>query len=294
MRKFKFALLLILLIVYGLCSVSGAGVHSKKTPAKKGILLVTFGTSVPRAQAAFKHIEDRVKAAYPGLPVRWAYTSTIIRKKLARKGQFLDSPEVALAKMMDEGVTQVAVQSLHTIPGEEFHDLTTNALLFGNMAGGFQKIGVGLPLLGTEKDISRVVDGMIRHIPKKRGKSDAVIFMGHGTPHPANAFYAALMYHFQRKDPNIYVGTVEGWPDIQNIRDMLIEKKIKKAYLIPFMSVAGDHAMNDMAGNEDDSWKSILTKSGIECVTVMKGTADYDEIIDIWVDHIGDIFNRLK
>ena len=110
--------------------------------------------------------------------------------------------------------------------------------------------------------------------------------MGHGTPHPSNAFYAALMYHFQQKDPNIFVGTVEGFPEIDDIKAMLIKKKIKKVYLMPFMSVAGDHARNDMAGDEEDSWKSVLTAAGIECVPILKGTAEYDEIIAIWVDHL--------
>ena len=127
---------------------------------------------------------------------------------------------------------------------------------------------------------------MIKHIPEERNKKDAVLLMGHGTPHPSNAFYAALMYHFQQKDPNIFVGTVEGFPEIDDIKAMLIKKKIKKVYLMPFMSVAGDHARNDMAGDEEDSWKSVLTAAGIECVPILKGTAEYDEIIAIWVDHL--------
>jgi sirohydrochlorin cobaltochelatase len=111
--------------------------------------------------------------------------------------------------------------------------------------------------------------------------------MGHGTHHPSNAFYAALMFQMQLMDPNIFIGTVEGYPDIDLIKDLLLKKKIKKAYLIPFMSVAGDHAKNDMAGDEDDSWKSILTKAGIKCVPILKGSAEFDAFVDIWVDHVG-------
>jgi len=111
--------------------------------------------------------------------------------------------------------------------------------------------------------------------------------MGHGTHHPSNAFYAALMFQLQLRDPTILVGTVEGYPDLDLIQELLRKKKIKKLYLMPFMSVAGDHAKNDMAGDEDDSWKSILTKAGFECVPVLKGTAEYDEFADIWVDHVG-------
>jgi len=79
---------------------------------------------------------------------------------------------------------------------------------------------------------------------------------------------------------------VEGSQTIDDVKKMLLAKNIKKAYLMPFMSVAGDHARNDMAGDEDDSWKSILTKAGIKCVPVLKGSAEFDNIVDIWVDHL--------
>ena len=116
--------------------------------------------------------------------------------------------------------------------------------------------------------------------------------MGHGTPHPSNAFYAALMFNLQLKDKNIFVGTVEGSPEVDDIEKMLKQNKIEKAYLIPFMSVAGDHARNDMAGEEDDSWKSILTKAGIKCEPVLKGTAEYDNMVAIWVEHLQDVMSH--
>jgi sirohydrochlorin cobaltochelatase len=271
-------------------SVALAGGHGEKRPVKKGILLVAFGSSMPEAQVSFENIDAKVKAAFPGIPVRWAYTSAIIRHKMAREeGKQLDSVAMALAKMVDEGFTHVGVQSLHTIAGEEFHDLMKDVHAFGNMAGGFDRILVGYPLLGTEADLERVVEATIADFPVDRKKEDAVVLMGHGTPHPSNAFYAAMMYHFQRVDPNIFVGTVEGTPDIGDIKALLKEKGIKKAYLIPFMSVAGDHARNDMAGEEEDSWKSILSKEGITCVPVLKGSAENDAIVAVWVDHLKSV-----
>ncbi|MBW1946196.1 MAG: sirohydrochlorin cobaltochelatase, partial [Deltaproteobacteria bacterium] len=268
--------------------------HGEKKPMKKGVLLVAFGSSMPEAQVSFKNIDKKVKAAFPGVPARWAYTSHIIRHKLAKEGKKLDSVEMALARMMDEGFTHVAVQSLHTIAGEEYHELVRNAHAFGRMSGGFERILVGYPLLGKEDDLTRVTKAILGHIPKDRKKKDAVVLMGHGTPHPGNAFYAAMMYHFQQKDPYVFVGTVEGSPTIDDIKGMLTKKGIKKAYLMPFMSVAGDHARNDMAGDEDDSWKSILTKAGIKCVPVLKGTAEYDDIVAIWVDHLRVCMAHLK
>lgn len=133
----------------------------------------------------------------------------------------------------------------------------------------------------------RTVDAILATIPKQRKKNEAVVLMGHGTHHPANAFYAALMFQLQLRDPNIFVGTVEGYPDVDLVKKLMIERKIKKAYLVPFMSVAGDHAKNDMAGDEADSWKSVFTQAGIKCVPVLKGTAEFDAFADIWVDHVG-------
>ncbi len=260
--------------------------HGEKHPKKIGILLVAFGSSEASAQVSFKNIDKKVKAAYRGIPVRWAYTSHIIRNKLAKQGKQLDSPEVALAKMMDEKYTHVAVQSLHTIGGAEYHDLRKTVGAFKVM-GGFEKVTLGYPLMATQEDLEATVAAVMASIPKKRKKEDAVVLMGHGTHHPSNAFYAALMFQLQLKDPNIFVGTVEGYPELGLVKDLMLKKGIKKAWLMPFMSVAGDHAKNDMAGDEDDSWKSILTKAGIQCKVLLKGTAEFDEYVDIWVKHVG-------
>ncbi len=287
-KKISFSLFAVCVFM-SFSALAFAGGHGKEKPAKKGILLVAFGSSIPEAQVAYVNIEKKVKTAFPDVPVLWAYTSHIIRHKLAKQGINLDSVEIALARMMEQGFTHVAVQSLHIIGGEEFHDTLTNAHAFGNMAGGFKQILVGYPLLGTADDLSRVADAVMETIPKERKKNEAVILMGHGTHHPANAFYQAMMYKFQLKDPNVCVGTVEGEPTLGDITDLLVKKGVKKAYLMPLMAVAGDHARNDMAGDEPDSWKSILTKAGITCVPILRGMAEYDLFADIWVDHLKNV-----
>jgi sirohydrochlorin cobaltochelatase len=282
-KLYRMLLTLILLAAFG--AVHAYADHGHTLPKKVGILLVAFGSSEDSAQVSFENIEKQVKAAFPDIPVRWAYTSHIIRAKLAKQGKLLNSPEVALAKMQDENFTHVAVQSLHTIGGEEYHDLRRSVGAFKGM-GRFQKIILGYPLMSTQEDMERTVAAILKTIPKERKKNEAVVLMGHGTPHPSNAFYAALMFQLQLRDPNIFVGTVEGYPDVDVIKELMLQKKVKKAYLMPFMSVAGDHAKNDMAGDEEDSWKSVFTKAGIACVPVMKGTAEYDDFVAIWVDHI--------
>jgi sirohydrochlorin cobaltochelatase len=291
MKKFILFVLFTCLILPAAALASG---HGHEREMKKGILLVAFGSSVPEAQVSFDNIDKRVKQDFPDTPVFWAYTSSIIRNKLAKEGKILDSVPMALARMTDNGFTHVAIQSLHTIRGEEFDDLANTVKAFEDLPDGIEKIAIGAPLLSSEKDMEAVTNAILKNIPAHRKKGDAVLLMGHGTPHPSNAFYAALMFHVQRKDPHVFVGTVEGSPDINDIIPMLKEKKLKKIFLVPFMSVAGDHARNDLAGDEEDSWKSILTKQGFECDITLKGTAEYNNMIDIWAGHLKQAMDHLK
>jgi sirohydrochlorin cobaltochelatase len=272
----------------------GPVAESDKDPA---ILLVTFGTSIPRAQEAFVTIEKQMKAAFPDTEIRWAYTSSIIREKLAESGMEIDSPEMAMARLMEDGYFKVAVQSLHMIPGAEFHKLFVNAKLFEQMIGwrhSFDKVEVSYPLLSSNVAMDAVIQAILTHVvPEERQADEAVVLMGHGTHHPSDAIYSAMMYKAQQADKNMYVGSLSDSPSIEEIRDALVEKGIKKAYLIPLMTVAGDHAINDMASDDEDSWKSVLAEVGIESVPVLKGLAEFDAIVDIWVANMKDIMEEL-
>lgn len=281
-------LLIALLTFFGAGSALAAGGHSGPEAKGDALLLVTFGTSVASAQEAFAKVEKKMHAAFPNMEIRWAYTSHIIREKLAGKGKMIDSPEIALAKLMDEGYQRVTMQSLHMLPGAEFHEIYANSKFFGDMSGGFKEVRTGYPLLVDNRSMDAVLDVVAATIvPKERKPEDAVVLMGHGTHHPSDAIYSAMMYKAQERDANCYVGTVEGFPTFEEVLAKLKAKGVKKAYLIPLMTVAGDHSINDMAGDESDSWKSRLTQAGIEAVPVLHGLAEYDAIIDIWI-------NRLK
>lgn len=255
---------------------------------------MAFGSSLPEAQAAFDHIDKTVRSAFPDIAVRWAYTSRIIRDKLEKQGEKLNSPAQALAEMADAGFTAVAVQSLHTIAGAEYHDLVRVAERFEQMPEGIDHVRIGLPMLGGPADMEKVAQAILATIPEKRAADEAVVLLGHGTHHPANAVYAALMWRLQLADENVFVGTVEGFPKADVIIDQVKENGVEKAWLMPFMSVAGDHAQNDMAGSGKDSWRSVLENAGIECETVMKGTAEYDAFVDIWVGHLKSALSALK
>ncbi|MGM0454468.1 MAG: sirohydrochlorin cobaltochelatase, partial [Thermodesulfobacteriota bacterium] len=102
------------------------------------------------------------------------------------------------------------------------------------------------------------------------------------------------MWRLQLADENVFVGTVEGFPKADIIIDQLQENGVEKAWLMPFMSVAGDHAQNDMAGSGKDSWRFVFENAGIACETVMKGTAEYDAFVDIWVGHLKNALSALN
>ncbi|MEW5723160.1 MAG: sirohydrochlorin cobaltochelatase [Thermodesulfobacteriota bacterium] len=284
------------LILFGwlILPAGPAAAGEKERPEKTGLLLAAFGTSVPEARAALDHVEKKIKAAFPGLEVRWAYTSRIIRAKLAKEGLQYDSVAEALARMGADGFTKVAVQSLHTIPGLEYQELVETARALAGLPDLPDRIEVGEPLLFTSEDVGKTMAAILANLPAERKPDEAVVLMGHGTHHPADAFYPALQYYFWKKDPHIFVGTVEGAPSLAEVREELEKRGLKKVWLLPFMSVAGDHALNDLAGPEEDSWKSILTKAGLTCVPVLKGTAEYEEIVDLWVGHLEVALSRLE
>lgn len=267
--------------------------HGNKKPAKKAILLVTFGTSVPRAQKVFTLIDKAYRKAFPGVELRWAYTAKFIRDKVAKRGIVWLAPEEALAKLMAQGYNRIAVQSLHVIAGAEYHDLLRVVHGFNGMIHGFKAL-VGNPLCATTDDLRRVVKLVLAAAPKGRKKGEALVYMGHGTHHPGGVAYPALAYVMRLNDPLAFMGTVEGYPTLDDVKEALLAHKVKTAYLLPFMTVAGDHAMNDMAGDEPDSWKSVLEKAGIKCKPVLKAITEDPQVIQVWIDHTKAVMKHFK
>lgn len=291
MKKGVFASIILAALFYW-GAADALAKQGERAPAKKAILLVAFGTSDPEAGNAFEFIEKRARERFPGVEMRWAYTSKMVRAKLAKQGRLLDSPETALARLMGEGYTHVALLSLHTIPGEEFHELNQNARLFGQMSGGFEKILVARPLLSSSRDMETVARALLKNIPGRKA-GDAMVFMGHGTEHhPADAVYLAMNQVLQELDANAFVAAVEGSSTLEKVIPRLKKLKVKKVFLVPLMSVAGDHAKNDMAGDDKESWKSILIEKGFTVEPILRGTAELPEIVDVWLDHLESVFSR--
>lgn len=263
-----------------------------KSP-KRAILLVAFGASVPEAGTAFDEIEKRVREKYKNTEIRWAFTSKIIRSRLAAEGKNPDSPETALAKLMSEGYTQAAVLSLHVVPGEEFEYLQTNAAHFAEMDGGFEKVLVARPLLGNYDDMVRVAEILSRQFAP-HGENEGVIFIGHGNGrHPSDAIYAAMNSNMMDRDKRFFVGTVEGHPTPDQIVPKLQAAQIRKVKLVPLLTIAGDHVRKDIAGDEPGSWKSILSKNGIESEILFSGLAQNPDIVSVWLDHLEEVISKM-
>jgi sirohydrochlorin cobaltochelatase len=292
--KFFLVATVVAVLTLAMAATSLAHGHAHKKGVKKAILLVTFGTSVPKAQAVFNNVDRAFKKAFPGVEVRWAYTSDKVRRIVRKKQSMVWlSPQEALAQLMAEGFTHVVVQSLHVIPGAEYHDLVAVVHGFKSMGFNFRSL-IGYPLCSGTDDLKAVAKILAANLPKERGKKQAVVFMGHGTHHPAGVVYPALAYMLRKHDPLLFMGTVEGYPALKDIVADLKAQGVKKAYLLPFMTVAGDHAMNDMAGDEPDSWRNVLKSNGIEAVPVMRAITELPTVVNIFIAHATACYGHLK
>jgi sirohydrochlorin cobaltochelatase len=212
---------------------------------------------------------------------------------MARAGEAVESVPDALDRLLAEGVTHVAVQSLHLIPGTEFHGLLELANERMLRRDGFSRVEVGFPLVAGEAGVDRVVDAILAEALDGRGEHDAVLFMGHGTKHDGNVYYDCLHHAFQARDKTVHMGAMEAEPGIDAIIDRFTASGVKRAYLLPFLFGAGWHAARDMVGEGEASWKSRLEDAGIECVAVLKGAGEYDSLVDIWLTHLDDAMRRL-
>ncbi len=255
--------------------------------AKKGIVVASFGTSHhDTCQITIEACENRIKECFTGYEVRRAFTSNMIRKKLReRDGVIIESLAESLKRMKAEAFTEVIIQPLHIIPGEEYNEKIVGPALA--YEGQFEKISVGRPVLTTIEDYDAAVEALKKQLPKLR-KSQAVVLMGHGTEHFANACYSCLQLKLADSLPNIFLGTVEGYPSLADVIKKLRAKGIREVILMPYMVVAGDHAVNDMAGDEEESWKTILEKEGFAVKTYLHGLGENIGYQEIYVDHIQD------
>ena len=259
--------------------------YGKKSDTEKGILVVSFGTSYPETrEKTIDKIEEEIHESYPDFALYRAWTSgMIIRKILKRDGVRICNVTEAMEQMRADGIREVVVQPTHVLNGIENDQMIRDA---GAFEKDFDRIVFGAPLLTSQEDNERVIQAVAEDIPLK--EDEALVFMGHGTAHFANSIYAALDYQFKdRGYKNVFMGTVEAYPSMESLMKMVCQNSPRRVILAPFMIVAGDHASNDMSGDED-SWKSEFETAGFQVECRMKGLGEYPEIRQIFIDHVRD------
>lgn len=252
---------------------------------KKALLVVSFGTTYHQTMdKTIGAVERELAQAFPDRELRRAFTSGFVRRRLWKRDQLrIDGVVEALEALHIEGYEDVLIQPTHMINGEETERMMKEIAIY---FGYFQHISIGKPLLTTQEDYEQLADAIASELPSM-DYDDAVVLMGHGTSHHANPAYAAMEYVFHAKGHhNIFVGTVEGYPTIDNVIDRLNETlNTRKVYLIPMMIVAGDHAVNDMAGNHPDSWKKRLMDEHFEPLPILNGLGENAAVRQIFIRH---------
>lgn len=246
---------------------------------KQAIAVVSFGTTYHNAAGAIAHIERAIAQAHPERDFYRAYTSGIVRRRLKERDQIcIHSPLTLLKTLVAQGYEDILVQPTHVIPGLEYEKLIL-------AAEQFAQVRVCKPLLWQETDYEECVRAVLECLPAL-GEEEGAVLMGHGTVHFANAAYAQLEHKFRAVGcETVFVGTVEGFPDLDYIRERMRSKQLRKLYLLPFMIVAGDHAQNDLAGDEPDSWNNILRADGYETEVILEGLGNQERIIRLFVEH---------
>ena len=268
-------------------------------PNKDAMVVMSFGTTYKETRA--KTIDATVaaiQAAHPNTKVVTAFTSHIIRDRIQQKeGITYPTPEEALAQLKSEGYSRVALTSLDVIPGMEYnYDVAVYNLYKNN----FKKMTLGTPLMywmgqeGQTDEVIQTIKAVQSQFPKV-GKEDAVLIMAHGTPDPANAYYSVIQDRIHTLGlKNVFIYTVEGTPNLEQVIPQLKLHGIKHVTLMPFMMVAGDHANNDMAGNEPDSHKSILEKEGFKVDTYIHGLGENQNIRNLFVERANEAWDALE
>ena len=271
----------------------------QKAPNKDAILVMSFGTTFPETRA--KTIEATVKqiqAAHPNTKVVLAFTSHIIIDRVkANEGISIPTPEEALKQLKAEGYNRVALTSLDIIPGMEYNYKTAVYDIYKTQ---FKKMTMGTPLMywmgqeGQRDDVEATMKAIGSQMPQL-GKDDAVLIMAHGTPDPANAYYSVMQDRLNALyNGKVMIYTVEGKPNLEDVISKLKAQNIKNVTIMPLMMVAGDHANNDMAGDEEDSHKSILIKEGFNVKTYLHGLGENENIRQLFVDRADEAWNALE
>lgn len=245
---------------------------------KASVLMVHFGTTFDDTRKnTIDAVNDEAKKEFPDMEIREAYTSRIIMRRLKERGIVKDNPAEALDKLAKEGYTHIIVQPTNVINGVESKTLEQQLEMYKDK---FKEIRTGSALLSTPEDYKAVAEIIDKEVGKVTD-NEAVVLVGHGTHDSGNAAYPAMDYTAKSMGYKFYVGTIEGFPEFDDVVKGLKKDNIKKVILIPFMFVAGDHANNDIAVD----WKEALEKEGFTVEVKLTSLGMMEDIRKMFIDH---------
>ena len=249
------------------------------------LLVLSFGTSYNDSRRlTIGAIEQALEDAFPDYSVRRGFTANIVIDHVERRdGIHIDDINESLDRAVDNGVKNLVVQPTHLMNGLEYDEIVGK---LAEYADCFDKISVGEPLLTSDEDFDVVADAIIEATAEYDDGETAICFMGHGTEAESNQIYEKMQQVLTDKGmENYYVGTVEAAPSLDDVLAAVGEKEYKRVVLRPLMVVAGDHANNDMAGDEEGTWKTAFEEAGYEVVSVLEGLGQLEAVQQLYVSH---------
>lgn len=252
------------------------------------LLVVSFGTSFnDNRRLTIGAIEEAMEKAFPDYSVRRGFTAQIVIDHIQRRGgEVIDNVGQALDRAADNGVKTLIVQPTHLMNGFEYNDVVDEVAQY---ADAFDRIIMGAPLLTSDEDFRIVAQAMVDVTARYDDGRTAICFMGHGTEAESNTVYAKMQTVLtDGGHANYFVGTVEAEPSLDTVLELVNAGDYEKVVLQPMMIVAGDHANNDMAGDDEDTWKTAFERAGYQVECVLKGLGEYEAIQQLLVDHVKD------
>ena len=255
---------------------------------EKELLVVSFGTSFNDSRRlTIGAIEQTLAERFPDWSVRRAFTSQIIIDHVAKRdGEIIDNVHEALERAVANGVKTLVVQPTHLMEGFEYNDLKDELAQY---ADAFEQIVLAEPLLKIDRDFDMVAEAVVDATADYDDGVTAICFMGHGTEADSNGVYAKLQtILYEAGCENHFIGTVEAAPSVEDVLAAVQAGDYKRVVLRPLMIVAGDHANNDMAGDDADSWKSVFEGAGYEVVCVVEGLGQLPAVRSLIVEHTAE------
>ena len=249
------------------------------------LLVLSFGTSFNDSRRLnIGAIESDLEKAFPDYSVRRGFTANIVIDHIQnRDGVKIDDVDEAMNRAVDNNVKNLVIQPTHLMNGLEYQELEEQVAQY---ADAFDKIAIGKPLLTSEDDFKRVEQALVDWTSEYDDGETAICFMGHGTEAESNEVYQKMQDLLTADGhDNYFVGTVEASPSLEDVLAKVKAGSYKRVVLEPLMVVAGDHANNDMAGEEEDSWKTTFEDAGYEVTCLLRGLGENEAIRQIYVEH---------